>query len=435
MMVVSLLLASALAVAETSIQSQVVQPSAAPSASDGAASPAVDQGAAASTPTAQGVPESTGKPIQFGVPNARNPYNLNRAPIGSGGGGSRLPFFPFFPGPSSFDSFSDGETVTPGGGGGSWWGGRGGGVSNSLEYRQESAGTNKYGGEMVFVNGCAKDAGKFQLAYGNPGAGCDERLKMSRTLADFLDRTLNRCVGEAVGATVTGGGKIYHAGVIGDARHQRTGSLHNLGLAIDIKAIEVGGQRFTIANKDARTRNFVAKLRQCWGNAADRERNGCLTDNGRGHPPGTIGEEDHNHQGHLHLSVPLCPQVAAAKGIYRASFISLLLNQALAESTSPLTAKAEPALGPEEKLERKEYSIKGGRVQVDIRDVGEPVGAPLRLKVQSKCGKLAAKVIASEIEACSVGAVKDGELLYKTSQMTDGELRCEKQERIRVVCP
>lgn len=307
------------------------------------------------------------------------------------------------------------------------------GVSNALEI-SGSAG-NQGSEDMKFVNGCTSAPGKFQTVYGEVGKkGCDQKLKMSETLANFMDMNLTRCVKQAAGISLSvEGGKIYHAGVIGDAKHQKTGSLHNLGLAIDIKGIEVGGTVYNYANKDAGTEAFFSKFRECWGKAANSERLGCLTSNGRGKAPGTIGEEDKKHTEHLHLSVPLCPQVAAARGLYIA-VLNLLLGQEAHADEKGTT----PAIGPKSKFSTKNIPLgQFGEARLKIEDTGgEPVDADILLSLAVKCkGQEKFTELESNLPSCEFTNAKFDEstrtltLGFKRSVLVEGELACAKPEK------
>lgn len=301
------------------------------------------------------------------------------------------------------------------------------GSSNALDIKGGAG--QKNGEAMATVNGCAAGAGKFQLIYGDAKATCspgrDGALKMSETLSSFLDRNLNRCVSVAAGTTVSGG-KLFHAGVIGDARHKQTGSLHNAGLAIDVNAIEANGKTYVYA--DASAKGFFSKLRDCWGKAAQTERLGCLQNGAKGTPPGSVGDEDSDHTQHLHLSVPPCPADARSKGLYLAWWTAWWSS----------AHAAEPA-----KIRIERVALPGGRrAELVIRDQhGEPVDADHRFTVRVRCDAGVVHEPARDLGGCefvSFALIRGAlELRYLTSEMSGGELICRKLviKRIGAACP
>ncbi len=290
---------------------------------------------------------------------------------------------------------------------------------------------------MVCVDGCTSEQGKFQTVFGKSGnQNCDKCLAMSPQLREFMDQHFVRCIKEAVGNTdpITDG-KIFHAGVIGDARHQTTGSLHNFGLAIDINAIRVNGTVYEYSNKDAKTQGFFTRLRQCWGKAAQSFRNCPLPSTRKDPNPGTIGHEDHRHHNHLHLSMPFCTAQRPA-GAFIALWFALLSQTAHAQDWDP----------PQSKITTKTVRLDSiGTAKVEIEDTqGEPVGADKLLTVDLICKGKKPKRLDSKIESCQFESIKyDSKsktltLSYLVSVLEyDGVLYCKKRERktYKVECP
>ncbi len=319
-----------------------------------------------------------------------------------------------------------------GGGGGSNTPPRG--TSSSLDIRG-SGGTGPGGVSLQNVNACSNQPGKFSFKFGHhPEAGCDGELKMHEDLATFISNNFGRCVSQAAGVNSFEKGKVHHAGTMGDAKHQRTKSLHNYGLAIDINTIEIDGRVFTYADRDETpgAAQFFEKLRKCWGDAAQRERNGCLPERASGMPHGSIGHEDHNHQNHLHLSLPMCRDVAG--GAYIAQFWEMLLSAAHAAEKLD-KAEEEKLLPPPSKFERYKVKFPNGVAEVVVEDTGgEPIGADHIISLTAKCnnGKAAAPNPFGKIEACEFIEARYNkkaravEAIYKSSRMTNGRVACDK---------
>ncbi len=314
---------------------------------------------------------------------------------------------------------------------------------NTLEMIK-SAGFARNATPQVLVNGCTKSS-TFQTIYGKPPApGCNKKLKMGEPLLGVMEKRFPQCLKVASGVTGTiESGRIFHSGVQGDPAHQKGGSLHNLGLAIDASAIEVGGTLYNYADKSPASASFFSKFRKCWGNAVNEERKGCLRDSKSGNAPGTVGDEDSRHKYHLHLSVPLCPDKARALGIKRAFIEAVLGAEAFA---------SEPASNAEEdsvKSEPTRYqsiNLKNGAIaRIKQEDTGgEPVSVNAIVAVELKCaGEESFKALSTEIEVCAFDLAKykaDANALvlqYRTSVMIDGVLACRKsvKKSIPISCP
>lgn len=319
-----------------------------------------------------------------------------------------------------------GRSEFAGGGGGGY--NTQSGTGSSLEMGG-SGGVGPGGASLTNVNACSSQPGKFNFKFGHyPDAGCDGQIKMHEDMATFMSNQFGRCVNQAAGVNSFNSGKVYHAGTMGNEAHQRTGSLHNYGLAIDINTIVVDGREYSYKNKDGATQAFFTKLRQCWGEAANRERAGCLPNRSSGMPHGTIGDEDHRHHNHLHLSLPMCRQFAG--NAFMAWYIQLVIGMAHAEE------KVDEAklLPPPSKFTHKKVKIPGGEVTVTVEETGgEPVGADHQISLTVKCaaGK-SSKEKFGKIEACDFIEAKFNkkagvvEAVYKTSRMRNGKVVCDK---------
>lgn len=370
-------------------------------------------------PTPPGAQRIPGRPIQYPMPGTGLP---GAAPLsqqgfrpemvggGDGGGGSGNPFSSMF-----------GNS----------------GHSNSFEYAPSStnSGGAAWGADWVSVNGCTSEPGKFKTAYGSPPhAKCDKRLTMADSFRDFLDRNFGRCARQAAGRTDSNeGGTIFHAGTIGDARHQQTGSLHNKGLAIDVKAILLGSKVYNYSRKDAETQEFFTKFRACWSDAVRSARGPCMNSL---RSPGCIGHEDRAHQNHMHLSLPYCPAEARAKGLYLTYLLQLFFG--------------EPACGQDHDEEEDEtnhapikrsykaIAIKGvGEAKLTVEDTGgEPADGDQFMSIDLKCnGMKEPQSLEKDLQACKFQRLrydaksKSLKLTYLVSVMgEDGILYCKKIE-------
>lgn len=304
------------------------------------------------------------------------------------------------------------------------------GTGSSLELNGPG-GTGLGGVQLQNVNACSEQPGKFNFKYGDyPSAGCDGSLKMHEDMSNFINNQMGRCVNQAAGMNAFNKGKIYHAGTLGDARHQTTGSLHNYGLAIDVKAIEIDGRVFRYSDKSPATQAFFTKLRQCWGEAAQRERAGCLPNRSSGMPHGSIGDENHDHHNHLHLSLPMCRSVA---GNAYMALLELLMGTAHA---AEIAVNESNYSRPPNKLSEVKVKIPSGEVTVSIVDThGEPVGADHIISLSVKCanGKVPKEKF-GKIEACDFIEARYNkkarvvEAVYKVSRMQNGRLSCDKTD-------
>lgn len=155
----------------------------------------------------------------------------------------------------------------------------------------------------------------------------DPKQKISRSLAEALDKHFARCAETGVRAAgILGpleGLHIRNAGIIGDSNHTSR-SLHSTARAIDIKSIQavVGGREYLFvqarASNDSTSadRKFMDGFRKCWADtmtADPPEGYGCPAEEDRRNPrerrldrEGSIGWEDSDHRHHLHLSLPYC---------------------------------------------------------------------------------------------------------------------------------
>jgi hypothetical protein len=313
------------------------------------------------------------------------------------------------------------------------------------------SGTTTNGSPNYFVNGCSNQKGKFGFRYikddekltcSNPDScsqkppGCDAKIEINEGLSNFMEKHLSACIQQAIKAA-TGGklqpvetGKIYNAGIMGDHRHQNGGSsLHNRGLAIDVKGIEVNGRTYVYdKDTDPESKKFFAELRICWGAAVEKERPGCLASRRNGVAQGTIGEENADHHHHLHLSFPYCAAEARRLG----------LNIAFLQLIMPLAQAAEKPAAPYEKVPEpgtttsKSMKVKNGSLTVSVRDGhGEPVGADHTITLSVECSKKSqVKPDKIEFSACDYKNTKYDEkndlviVRYMSSDLVDGRVSC-----------
>lgn len=325
-------------------------------------------------------------------------------------------------------------------------GGNSGGINSGVSSSLDMGG---YGGtgpgnvSLVNINGCSRQPGKFQFVMADyPAGGCDGSVKMHEDMANFMNNQMARCVVQAAGTNSFNFGKIYHAGTMGDEAHQRTMSLHNYGLAIDVKAIQIDNKVFVYDHKDPASQAFFSKLRQCWGDAAQRERNGCLPQRSSGMPQGSIGDEDSRHGHHLHLSLPMCREVAGGANI--AWFWQMLWSVAHAEETKDAPLDESKYLPPPSTFTRKTQKIPNGVVNLTIEDThGEPLAADHIISLEYTCMKEPkAKALGKTIEACAFESFrynsksKGIEVYYRKAVMYNGRVSCRKREvtKIPVSC-
>lgn len=156
-----------------------------------------------------------------------------------------------------------------------------------------------------------------------PGAAMAEILKQ------YLGNYMKDCIKESLVvagrkdvAQTLGHVHILHNGIMGDGRHQKTKSLHNVGRAIDLVEFKMSYKKGTSSaqviynyNKDGRG-VFFNELRSCWGRVVAVE-NDCPYFEGEQWLTGSIGKENKNHQHHLHLSVPVCKGGSYVNGYYK----------------------------------------------------------------------------------------------------------------------
>ncbi len=333
--------------------------------------------------------------------------------------------------PTTRTTFSgDNEIARPDGDNGGWnWGsGAQPAASDSIEIGTQTR-PGPRGTTLVGVNGCTDKPGRFQLVYDAPPRTCDPTLIMEENFAEFISANLSRCAQTAAkSGPIRQPATIWHAGVAGDSNH--TGrSYHNLYKAIDLKKMMVNGKTYTAC--DPADAPFFAELRKCWGEALNSSRGGCLagTDNGRGHPPGTIGAEDPDHRCHVHLSHAFCPDQRASLGMYTAFYSLFAGDFAFAQNSKNDR--------PQTKIEKKSIQVKNGQVEVTVKNTGgEPVDADTYITAKLVCKNPKQSKLATEIQACAFDDVKYDQKLgqitihYRTSIMLkSGVLGSREQHR------
>ncbi len=361
---------------------------------------------------AAAVPTAPQQPVQLPVQQQQSPQGQSS----NSPGGAALQAIQGMMGKSEFATGGDGGYNTERG------------TGSSLEIGG-SGGVGPAGVSLLNVKACSNQTGKFQFKYGHGGeAGCDGEVKMHEDLASFINTQMGKCVNQAAGINQMTTGKIYHAGTMGDEAHQRTASLHNYGLAIDVNQIVVDGVKYTYKEKDSKTQAFFTKLRQCWSEAANRERAGCLPQRSGGKPHGSIGDEDHRHHNHLHLSLPMCRNVAG--NAFMAWYVSLFID--LAHAEDPINEKEY--MPPPSKFTNHKLKFAGGEGVVTVENTGgEPIGADHLISISIKCanGKTPKGEFA-KIEACAFLEARYNkkaraiEAVYKTSRMKNGKVACDK---------
>jgi hypothetical protein len=173
--------------------------------------------------------------------------------------------------------------------------------------------------------GAGKITGNYWDRKSHP---CMEKSPLSNEFVAFMKTHLTACIEESVRPLNAGAvTKIHllHNGTLGDARHKKTRSLHNVGRAIDIQEVAVtfGSNRmnfnFRKTNTDRRRSanckssdkkncEFYSSLRNCWSKKMV-SRSCPKNRNPRRAWIGSLGWEDKKHIAHhLHLSYPFCPK-------------------------------------------------------------------------------------------------------------------------------
>lgn len=308
----------------------------------------------------------------------------------------------------------------------------------------------------VKVNGCSKDS-VFMTSYGMPPSRdgkrkapkCDKALAMHPQFAKFLDENLPACLERAANNALghdslsadlrSTENRIFHHGCVGDSKHQRTGSWHNEALALDVTGFQIGKTvlRYEDAKKNdaegRRAAQFFTHLRRCWGEKVASYSSSCRQTGARGQPPGSIGNENKNHQVHLHLSLP-CKNISNGRSTYLADLLDLL-PAAWAEDE-------EPTLNAPIYVDVK---LAKAKMKLTIEDTGgEPVNADVRMTLSESCsGRSKPQVVFSDLYACAYdGFEKGGEgsviLRYRTAILDDdGVLACKEnhKEEIPSSCP
>lgn len=186
--------------------------------------------------------------------------------------------------------------------------------------------TSGGGKSRVTVDGCSKQARFTAKFIADPEksplskATCHEFF-MHPKLVQFLNENFEACVevagdralghGTLKADLQKGGNELYHDGCIGNEahRHQKGGSWHNDGLAIDIVAIKVGSRLFKYEDtvnpkteEDRRADSFFNHFRRCWSSKVEAYDDSCIA-RGPG-KSGSVGKEDKRHEHHLHISLP-----------------------------------------------------------------------------------------------------------------------------------
>lgn len=260
---------------------------------------------------------------------------------------------------------------------------------------------------------------------------------------EVLDRSFNKCV--AAGARFAGissshgsfGGQVHHKGIMGDARHQQTRSLHNVGRAIDISTIVVNGQRMDFAKASQQKKSgqmgkeykFFVAFRDCWSQEARTANSRCKGRRAnRAGYFGSIGWEDRKHQNHLHVSLPICDQ----PGFYSSGLDPKLeiLKQLLSVEPAQAAEMDKP-----DKIEVKTSS--GDMIRGSATFIGEPVAEPVEVQMKIRCkGSEKDLVLEESFSACDYVSFKEDEaskklmLTVSTSEFDEeeGTLRCGRHE-------
>lgn len=310
--------------------------------------------------------------------------------------------------------------------------------------------------QMVKINGCSQRS-TFQTHYGKPsskGPRCDKALAMNKALADAINTYLPECINRSANAVFgygklttelgASGNHIYHHGCVGDARHQKTGSWHNEGLAIDLTGLKVGGMTLkyedATKNKGAKVDRFFGHLRKCWSDKVKAHHSSCRKTGKKGRAEsGSIGYEDKKHQHHLHLSLP-CATYSNGRATFKAEwwFWQSFFPEALADELS------EDDEGDEPVVTLQKLSAGSGEITLKIEDFqGEPVGNDHMISVGQKCKSgVELKVFPEAIEACALDEAKIVEgklsLRYRIARLDEeGILKCSDRmtQRFTLPCP
>ncbi|WP_417334852.1 hypothetical protein [Halobacteriovorax marinus] len=149
-----------------------------------------------------------------------------------------------------------------------------------------------------------------------------KRRKMSKEFFGFFDKSFGKCVQAAAKGFGQSGDaeveaiKFSHAGISGDTRHSNR-SYHSVNRAIDIRTIafKQGDKvvRLKVSDqKKSPSKEFFEQFRKCWHEQIVSYKSNCPGNE----PKGSIGHEDHNHQHHLHLSLPYCPRTFKGSRYY-----------------------------------------------------------------------------------------------------------------------
>ena len=140
-------------------------------------------------------------------------------------------------------------------------------------------------------------------------------LTISLQFKEFLENNLAQCVSDSLSQEGIEGEVsaivIGHRGITGDSNHSSR-SLHAINRAIDIANLHIQLDNGEVVERSANGqqntdphRAFYQTFRQCWSEKIVSGHPGVSCP-GR-EPKGSIGAEDSDHRGHVHLSLPHCP--------------------------------------------------------------------------------------------------------------------------------
>lgn len=152
---------------------------------------------------------------------------------------------------------------------------------------------------------------------------CARRRPMSAAYMSFYEQTMPACMNQAA-RVINPSWEVVHTDMVHlsalrenatvSGRNGRRHSLHAVGRALDVRELHItlaNGQRFNVdymramSNPRGPERRFFQALRDCWERA--NQNRGCRSFGNREHRC-SLGWEDRNHQDHLHLSMPYCPE-------------------------------------------------------------------------------------------------------------------------------
>lgn len=140
------------------------------------------------------------------------------------------------------------------------------------------------------------------------------RANISTEFLNFINRNLASCVSLSLrsqGVTAAVNGVVIgHRGITGDQNHSSR-SLHSINRAIDVATLHIQLANGQVIERSANGqqgrnphRDFYTNFRRCWSQRISSSHSSPCP--GR-EPKGSIGHENSDHRGHLHLSLPHCP--------------------------------------------------------------------------------------------------------------------------------